>query len=469
MKPMKQRSCAIGNKEHAECPFFAEITAPFIDEHQLRRKRKRGRPDKQPDYIQRSPFTHVGKFKSCQSLDVLYTIRPHKAWSTMTRCRKVVLENITYRRGDFVYVANDRSTSPDAANKDFEQLFELHWVAKILEIRALDDTHVYARVYWMYLPDDLLENTVDGQKVVLGRQPYHGPRELIASNHKMPQVEPDSTKHQPEALLPAVHKINDGSRLGQSGHCDLTPQQVDTSMYATLGAAMPESPLLARAVRRLHKQTDYSASSKSNVQTTISKLTFAVEAMSRGKRLVSSTGASSTNAQLSSVNLSNVPPTDPFPLASCSYFPFKTQHQLLAGLQHVLELACHRFGELMMPEILLSQGWDCAERVELNHRTRLLKQRRDILIGITEKSAEEFFRSIAGIRHYAVHRKQVSTESLKEHFVDAETLVVLFGDDESRSHVVMLWQKAIPELECNAVAQKEGRSLCSHSVNLERN
>jgi hypothetical protein len=46
------------------------------------------------------------------------------------------------------------------------------WIARVLEIRAEDDRHVWLRVYWMYRPEDL----------PMGRQPYHGSRELIASN-----------------------------------------------------------------------------------------------------------------------------------------------------------------------------------------------------------------------------------------------------------------------------------------------
>ena len=57
------------------------------------------------------------------------------------------------------------------------------WVARILEIRASDEDHVYARVYWMYWPDELPHGTHDGKEMVQGRQPYHGRDELIASNH----------------------------------------------------------------------------------------------------------------------------------------------------------------------------------------------------------------------------------------------------------------------------------------------
>jgi hypothetical protein len=48
-----------------------------------------------------------------------------------------------------------------------------HWLAKVLEIRAGDPSHVFLRVFWAYRPEDLPE----------GRQPHHGASELIVSNH----------------------------------------------------------------------------------------------------------------------------------------------------------------------------------------------------------------------------------------------------------------------------------------------
>jgi len=45
-------------------------------------------------------------------------------------------------------------------------------VAKVLEVRAKDNQHVYLRVFWLYWPDELPN----------GRQPYHGANEFIMSN-----------------------------------------------------------------------------------------------------------------------------------------------------------------------------------------------------------------------------------------------------------------------------------------------
>lgn len=40
----------------------------------------------------------------------------------------------------------------------------------------------------MYWPDELPKGTRDGNRLVKGRQPYHGSRELIASNHSKPYL-----------------------------------------------------------------------------------------------------------------------------------------------------------------------------------------------------------------------------------------------------------------------------------------
>jgi hypothetical protein len=93
-----------------------------------------------------------------------------------------------YYNGEFVYVANEatkerqRTTNKTTGGADLLRP-EDYWVAKLLEIRAADEHHVYARIYWMYWPDELPPNTLDGKRTLSGRQFYHGRNELIASNH----------------------------------------------------------------------------------------------------------------------------------------------------------------------------------------------------------------------------------------------------------------------------------------------
>jgi hypothetical protein len=94
-----------------------------------------------------------------------------------------------YRTDDFLYVANEDSVkAQEPANRQEEGSLPQstdHWVAKILEIRAADEQHVYARIFWMYSPEELPPNTRHGAEAIEGRQPYHGRDELIASNHSM--------------------------------------------------------------------------------------------------------------------------------------------------------------------------------------------------------------------------------------------------------------------------------------------
>lgn len=72
------------------------------------------------------------------------------------------------------------------------------------------------------------------------------------------EVESDSAECQTDAPLRlASHKDDRESQPRQNRDCDLSPQQVSTSTHAPPGALMPESPLLPRAMRRLHEQIDY--------------------------------------------------------------------------------------------------------------------------------------------------------------------------------------------------------------------
>ena len=90
-----------------------------------------------------------------------------------------------YQIDDFVFVANDNTVELQKQGNQaiLNARASNFWVGQILEIRAIDDHHVYARIYWMYSPDELPPNTRDRKNTIAGRQPYHGANELIASNH----------------------------------------------------------------------------------------------------------------------------------------------------------------------------------------------------------------------------------------------------------------------------------------------
>ena len=76
----------------------------------------------------------------------------------------------TFAVNEFVSINHSNLAHGELLTTEDEKLF---WVARVLEVRAMDSQNVYLRVFWMYWPDEL----------PMGRQGYHGKHELIASNH----------------------------------------------------------------------------------------------------------------------------------------------------------------------------------------------------------------------------------------------------------------------------------------------
>ncbi|KAK3300844.1 uncharacterized protein B0H64DRAFT_25025 [Chaetomium fimeti] len=192
MASARKRPRAEPEDNRAECPFTIKIVDPK-DKEQKKKKRRRTENGDEEDTAQRinlqmSPFAPCGKFKTHETMDLYYQVDPSKRWTDMTRYNSFVLNGIKYFSEGFIYVANDFSIERQKAVNNNEPMqprkkSDDDWVARILEIRASDEHHVYARVYWMYWPDELPQGTHDGRKTVQSRQQYHGMNELIASNH----------------------------------------------------------------------------------------------------------------------------------------------------------------------------------------------------------------------------------------------------------------------------------------------
>lgn len=80
---------------------------------------------------------------------------------------RLLVNGEEFQVGQVVFVKNTEESecnAPDALDG---------WLAKVLEVRAGDSSHVYLRVFWAYRPEDLPG----------GRQPHHGVNEVIVSNH----------------------------------------------------------------------------------------------------------------------------------------------------------------------------------------------------------------------------------------------------------------------------------------------
>ncbi|KAH8743672.1 hypothetical protein F5883DRAFT_592157 [Diaporthe sp. PMI_573] len=182
MAALSNQTHALSETNMADCQFSVlHIDTNKSWNKKKRRKRSSDNAENGSDDIpvQVSPFTLSAAFSSFNSMDIHYKVEPKKTWCNMRRYNSFVLNDCKYLIDDYVLVSNENSLDyqRSSANKGEE------WVARILEVRASDERHVYARVCWMYSPDELPECNDNCGKKIQGRQPYHGKDELIASNH----------------------------------------------------------------------------------------------------------------------------------------------------------------------------------------------------------------------------------------------------------------------------------------------
>ncbi|EXJ74335.1 uncharacterized protein A1O5_02631 [Cladophialophora psammophila CBS 110553] len=113
-------------------------------------------------------------------LSIDFSIRPGSAWQSLRRFKNALFSepyNDSYTVGEFVYV-NRHDPAPPAPPADASEDEKLQydkdnlWVGLIAEFRG-GASRVLVRLFWVYWPHEL----------PMGRQPYHGKRELVLSNH----------------------------------------------------------------------------------------------------------------------------------------------------------------------------------------------------------------------------------------------------------------------------------------------
>lgn len=108
-----------------------------------------------------------------------------------------------------------------------------------------------------------------------------------------------------------------------------------------------------------------------------------------------------------------------------------------------------------MPDVLQEKDWDCPEAAELNLWAAEFTKRqnefadKEIDIG---KPLETLFRSVADIRHTAVHRVRVSARGVEQFLLDGEAFAMILDEELCQQSLARLrrnTQLAIEELERN--------------------
>ncbi|CUS10541.1 unnamed protein product [Tuber aestivum] len=169
----------------SDCPFTVEYKA--APPAAKKKKKKKGgagsagsghAPRQAKRYTKSGvPINPVGASRKHQEIDrevpfdsTLYAIKPRKQWDQLTKYRSFVVGTENFALNEHIFVNHSNIPHGTDLGASDDKKF---WVARVLEIRAIDESHVYLRVYWLYWPEELPG----------GRQPYHGAKEIIASNH----------------------------------------------------------------------------------------------------------------------------------------------------------------------------------------------------------------------------------------------------------------------------------------------
>lgn len=92
-----------------------------------------------------------------------------------------------YKNNQYVFVRNHDTP----AKFNGEEKVHDFWVGRILEVRAVNQQHVYALLQWFYWPEELLSSNKEKKQkkkdpeqlnARSGHMRYHGERELLASS-----------------------------------------------------------------------------------------------------------------------------------------------------------------------------------------------------------------------------------------------------------------------------------------------
>ncbi|CAI7670743.1 unnamed protein product [Penicillium pancosmium] len=134
------------------------------------------------------------------------------------------------------------------------------------------------------------------------------------------------------------------------------------------------------------------------------------------------------------------------------YIHYRSQHLITTAVQGILEESCYEFAQQHFPEILVRNGWDCAEAVELTEWTKILPSHSAQLTLATKKSLLEIFELLRELRHSAVHRLRKTASGIERLVENAQLFLEILNDTCRSEKVTFLRRElslAIEELKRN--------------------
>lgn len=128
------------------------------------------------------------------------------------------------------------------------------------------------------------------------------------------------------------------------------------------------------------------------------------------------------------------------------YFSYSAQHAILNAAQRILEECCFEFAKKWLPQVLDTQGWDCAAAVELTKWSQILKQHSDKIptdaITLANGSTlSQLLLATHRLRHAAVHRLPTTAREVNRFVQSAIKLTEALQDSKHAAQLDDLHQE----------------------------
>ncbi|KAL3465037.1 hypothetical protein BJX64DRAFT_297794 [Aspergillus heterothallicus] len=133
------------------------------------------------------------------------------------------------------------------------------------------------------------------------------------------------------------------------------------------------------------------------------------------------------------------------------YIRYRSQHIITTTIQRLVEEGCFTYAERHFPRLLVQNGWDCPEAVELTEWVKLFSQNSSNLV-TTKKPLEELFSNLCALRHSAVHRLRKTAMGVERLAENAQLFLETLNDFNRAERVSSLRRElktAIEELQRN--------------------